>query len=216
MEENNYPSFLVNSLGNLKISIAIAYNDLTFGEKLGSGGFGDVYKGQYKYNDVAIKVLKDAPLSESVIQEFKREASLMAKLSSPCIIRLYGACFEPTHYALVMEYMPKGSLFNVLQSTQVLDWKVRYQMGFDASVGLAHLHGENIIHADLKSLNVLVDSSYRCKLADFGLSKVKLATSATQSYFGQQREERRVGWPPNYFLMPTQKPLKQPMFIVME
>jgi tRNA A-37 threonylcarbamoyl transferase component Bud32 len=169
---------LIQSDGQITISVAIPYSSLTIGKKLGSGGFGDVFKGEYQYSDVAIKCLKVKDLKEGDIDEFKRETTLMAKLNSPHTIRLYGACFESPHYAIVMEYMPKGSLFDVLQSAQPLMWKIRYQIGIDISVGVAYLHSQSIIHADLKSLNVLLDDTFRAKVSDFGLSKLKLSTSA--------------------------------------
>jgi Protein tyrosine and serine/threonine kinase len=160
-------------------SIAIPYNQLTFEKRIAGGEFGEVYKGEYQYNDVAIKLLKNQELKNDVMKEFKREAELMTKLNSSFIIRFYGACFEFPHYALVMEYMPKGSLFNVLQSTEVLNWKTRYQIGLDISAGVAYLHNHGVVHADLKSLNVLLDDFFRAKVSDFGLSKLKRLISST-------------------------------------
>jgi predicted Ser/Thr protein kinase len=166
-------------------SIAIPSNQLTFAERIGGGGFGDVYKGEYQYNDVAIKLLKNQELKNNVMKEFKREAELMTKLNSSFIVRFYGACFESPHYALVMEYMPKGSLRDVLQSTDILlNWKTRYQIGVDISAGVAYLHNQGVIHADLKSPNVLLDDLLRAKISDFGLSKLKRLISSTPTLLG--------------------------------
>src|SRR5262249_41445266 len=64
-------------------------------------------------------------------------------------------------------------------SKESLTWKTRYQIGLDISMGVAYLHSQGIIHADLKSLNVLLDVLFRAKISDFGLSKLKLTTSAS-------------------------------------
>jgi len=76
---------------------------------------------------------------------------------------------------MVMEYMVKGSLYDVLHSEQgkSLGWEQKYQIGLDVAKGLSYLHGQKILHRDLKSLNVLLDAHYRAKLTDFGLSTVR-------------------------------------------
>ena len=88
---------------------------------------------------------------------------------------------EAPNYCLVMELMPKGNLFNLLQSNQTLEWPQRYQLAQDIGIGLHHLHAESILHRDLKSLNVLLTNDYRAKLCDFGLAQVKTATKSMAS-----------------------------------
>jgi serine/threonine protein kinase len=80
-----------------------------------------------------------------------------------------------------MECMSKGSLDKYLQSDIAITWKQRWKLAADVSKGLYHLHYHDpeILHRDLKSLNVLVDDQDRAKLTDFGLAEVKSETRNT-------------------------------------
>jgi serine/threonine protein kinase len=164
--------------GGMQISLTIPYSRLTFGRKLGNGGFGEVFLGEWRHTEVAIKKLRMKDMSPEILAAFKNEAGIMARLNSPYTVRLYGITLSP-EYTLVMEYLPKGSLYDVLRTEKALPWSTRSQIALDMSIGLAFLHTENILHQDLKSLNVLLDNQYRAKLADFGLSKIKLESSRT-------------------------------------
>ena len=155
----------------------IKQTELIQGEKLGSGGFGDVYKGVYKPGNgsqtfvVAMKQVKDR-LSDEAAEEYNREIAIMAKLNSPYIVRFHGICRAT--FTIVMEFVPKGSLWDLLRSAECPSWKKGlYQIAFDVTYGLAYLHSQRVIHADLKSLNVLITADFRAKISDFGLSKIK-------------------------------------------
>jgi serine/threonine protein kinase/TPR repeat protein len=166
--------------GGMQISLTIPYSRLTFGRKLGNGGFGEVFLGEWRHTEVAIKKLRMKDMSPKILAVFKNEAGIMARLNSPHTVRLYGITLSP-EYTLVMEYLRKGSLYDVLSTEKPLPWPTRSQIALDMSIGLAFLHTEGILHQDLKSLNVLLDNHYRAKLADFGLSKIKLESSRTTS-----------------------------------
>ncbi|HQY22136.1 MAG TPA: protein kinase [Gammaproteobacteria bacterium] len=179
--ENTEKGFLV--------SCQIEYKDLNFGKELGQGSFGIVYQGSYQFGSVAIKKLQIGNLSPEAHEEFRKEADMMAQLRHPNIVHFYGYCSIPR--CLVMEYMPKGSLFSVLQDkTQALDWDVRIRIAIDMVSGLAFLHSKSILHRDIKSLNILLDDQ-KAKLTDFGLSKVKNETkSLTKNH---QKSKELVG-----------------------
>lgn len=147
---------------------------------LGHGGYGDVYRGGWQNITVAVKQLYLKTLSSELVKNFEQEALIMARCQFPYIVRLYGVCMESNHYALVMEYMSKGSLYDVLHNpTEVLPWNIlRWDIAIDMGNGLAYLHNQNIIHRDLKSLNVLLDEQYHAKIGDFGQAKIKLATTS--------------------------------------
>jgi len=174
----------------------LPYDALLFSsdDVLGEGGFGVVYKGTYQNAEVAIKQLKMSHLSDDDLTDFTQEAAVMAKLRHPNIIQLFGVSVDvPGKYSMVMEYMPKGSLYDLLRSEQPLEWQVRYRIAIDVSAGLTHLHEQNILHRDLKSPNVLLGDNNRAKLTDFGLAKMKSANQITQTAAGE-KAQGTVAW----------------------
>jgi serine/threonine protein kinase/TPR repeat protein len=157
----------------------IPFEDIKWQRDIGEGHYAVVFAGIWRgHTTVAVKKLRMQHLSSEALEEFYREAAVMEHLQTPRVVQLYGICKEP--YCFVMEYMEKGSLFMVLRSEPTLDWPLRQRIGFDIACGLDFLHTAGVLHRDLKSLNVLLDSNYRAKLADFGLSKIK-AESRTSS-----------------------------------
>ncbi len=157
----------------------IPNNQIEYGQKLGEGGFGIVYKGIWNYVDVAVKKLM-MELSESVMQEFEKEVEVHSKLRNPYIVQIFGITET---YGMVMEYMSRGSLRNVLEKNlrEEFSWTMRNKIAMDMLIGLSYLHQKQIIHRDLKSLNVLLDDQYKAKLADFGLAKVRSEISSRHS-----------------------------------
>ncbi len=157
----------------------IPNNQIEYGQKLGEGGFGIVYKAIWNYVDVAVKKLM-MELSESVMQEFEKEVEVHSKLRNPYIVQIFGITET---YGMVMEYMSRGSLHNVLEKNrrEEFSWTQRNKIAMDMLIGLSYLHQKQIIHRDLKSLNVLLDDHYRAKLADFGLAKVRSEISSHHS-----------------------------------
>ncbi len=142
-----------------------------------------MYEGVWNEQPVAIKQLKAQHLTEKAIKELRQEAQIMFQLGveSKYIVPLKKICLEAPHYSLVMELMPKGSLYHLLHNGQDLPWMIRFQIALDAAWGLKDLHAYSILHRDLKSLNILLDDRLRAKLADFGLARVKQETSSQSS-----------------------------------
>jgi Ran GTPase-activating protein (RanGAP) involved in mRNA processing and transport len=174
------------------VSYTISYQALTFGDELGSGSYGDVYRGKWQHFDVAIKQLKTSRLAPATLESFKQEAEIMWGLRHDNIVQLYGVSVDnPGHYCLVMELMPQCSLFDVIHNDETLEWKVRYNIASDIAKGLSLLHDRGIIHQDLKSPNVLIGDGMRAKITDFGLAKVKTETSTLASTM--PREQTSAG-----------------------
>jgi WD40 repeat protein len=159
-------------------SYQIVFSKLTFDKELGQGGFGVVYKGTYNNGDIAVKKLLIKNMSPDTEKEFKNEVTAMIKSKHPNIITFFGYCKAPT-YCIIMELM-MASLYAVLHdSDKNLDWNLRLQIAKDVMAGICHLHGNKILHRDVKSLNILLDKDMRAKLSDFGLAKVRSETSST-------------------------------------
>lgn len=175
----------LDSTGIIRLDITISYKELElFEPPLGDGGYGIVYRGRWKEQDVAVKKLKVQTISQAALKELRKEAEIMFQmgLESPYIVPVKKICLEVPHYSLVMELMPKGSLWQLLKPGQDLPWPVRYQIALDVSYGLRDLHARSILHRDLKSLNILLDDRLRAKLTDFGLSKIKQETASQSTH----------------------------------
>ncbi|GAB4850794.1 hypothetical protein Ancab_030094 [Ancistrocladus abbreviatus] len=160
----------------------IMWEDLTIGELIGQGSCGIVHHGLWYGSDVAIKVFTKQEYSEEALLSFRKEVSLMKRLRHPNILLFMGAVTSPQHLCIVTEFLPRGSLFRLLQrNTSKLDWRRRIHMAIDIARGMNYLHhcSPPIIHRDLKSSNLLVDKNWTVKVADFGLSRIKHETYLT-------------------------------------
>ena len=116
---------------------------VTKGKIIGSGCFGDVYKGEYMGQTVAVKTMKD--VTESSMQEFRGEILLTATLRHPNIINLIGACWAPEMTAMVLEWAEKGTLGDLLDNDTrgppSLTWNdPLLKIAADVARGLTHMH----------------------------------------------------------------------------
>ncbi|XP_049363810.1 uncharacterized protein LOC125828549 isoform X2 [Solanum verrucosum] len=157
----------------------ILWEDLTIGEQIGEGSCGTVYHGLWYGSDVAVKVFTKQEYSDEVIYSFKQEISLMKRLRHPNILLFMGAVTSPQRLCIVTEFLPRGSLFRLLQrNASKLEWRRRIHMALDVARGMNYLHhlSPPIVHRDLKSSNLLVDKNWTVKVGDFGLSRLKHET----------------------------------------
>lgn len=112
--------------------------------------------------------------TSTLAETFAREVSVLRRLRSNRIVMFMGACLGPADLCLVTEYMPRGSLYDLLhrRKRQVKGRRL-LTMARDIAEGCAFLHAQRIVHRDLKSSNLLLDEHYRVKVADFGLSRIR-------------------------------------------
>ncbi len=148
---------------------------------LGQGAFGIVYRGSFKGTPVAVKELIPGTENAAFLQELREEARIMNGLNDPHVLLMHGAITDREPYCIILDLMTM-SLYQLLaDSTQEISWRERYRIGSEMGTGLNYLHGKQIIHRDLKSMNVLLDDSKSVKLSDFGLAKkassVNMATT---------------------------------------
>ncbi|CAL5440349.1 unnamed protein product [Camellia sinensis] len=147
-----------------------------YSTRLGSGGFGIVYKGQFPNGvQIAVKVLNRS-LDRGAEQQFMAEVSTIGRTYHINLVRLYGFCYDHIMSALVYEYMENGSLDKHLFSdTQAIEWVKLHEIAIGTAKGITYLHEEceqRIIHYDIKPGNVLLDANFFPKVADFGLAKL--------------------------------------------
>ena len=108
------------------------------------------------------------------------------------LIKIWGYCAEGKHRLLVYEYIEHGSLAQNLNS-KTLDLKKRFEIAIGITKGLAYLHEEcleSVLHCDVRPQNILLDSSYKPKVTDFGLSKLLNRGRFDNSRFLRIRETR--------------------------
>ncbi len=147
---------------------------------LGKGFFGEVLRGMYYGQPVAVKRFEQKELSDKQQVEVKNEAAVMANLHSPFLIQSLGLSLESPPL-LVMELAEGGSLYDRLKdNNQELSWVWRLQVLRDIALGLSVLHAHELLHRDLKSMNILLDAEGRAKLCDFGLSALKSEVKETK------------------------------------
>nr|BAJ89157.1 predicted protein [Hordeum vulgare subsp. vulgare] len=147
-----------------------------FTHKLGEGGFGSVFKGQFGEEIIAVKRLDRAGQGK---MQFLAEVQTISSIHHINLVRLIGFCAEKSHRLLVYEYMPKRSLDRWIYSRHddyaPLDWSTRCKIITHIAKGLSYLHEEctkKIAHLDVKPQNILLDDNYNAKLSDFGLCKL--------------------------------------------
>uniref|UniRef100_A0A0D3D5Z2 non-specific serine/threonine protein kinase n=1 Tax=Brassica oleracea var. oleracea TaxID=109376 RepID=A0A0D3D5Z2_BRAOL len=144
--------------------------------KLGEGGFGSVFKGDLSDGTIiAVKQLSAKSCQGN--REFVNEIGMISGLSHPNLVKLYGCCVEKIQLLLVYEYMENNSLALALsgKSSLKLDWAARQNICIGIAKGLEFLHEGSMIrmvHRDIKSTNVLLDSDLNAKISDFGLARL--------------------------------------------
>ena len=167
----------------------IDFSSLVLGEVIGSGSFGKVYKASWNETRVAVKfIMPDRNALDNVELEagetfvaideiLHKEAVMLSSLRHPNIVQFMGICPSPP--CIISELCQHGSLADLLKAVRGNtklrpSWRSMLGMMIDAATGVLYLHARSpqILHCDLKSSNLLVDSHLRVKVCDFNLSKL--------------------------------------------
>ncbi|XP_047977343.1 L-type lectin-domain containing receptor kinase IX.1-like isoform X2 [Salvia hispanica] len=156
--------------------LASATNNFSEARKLGEGGFGGVYKGHLVDLDIPVAVKRISKESRQGKKEYIAEVKTIGMLRHRNLVRLIGWCHGQGKFMLVYEFMPNGSLDRHLFSrTSSLQWSLRYSIAKGLASALLYLHEEweqCVVHRDIKSSNVMLDSNFNIKLGDFGLARL--------------------------------------------
>ncbi|KAH9757516.1 hypothetical protein KPL71_016418 [Citrus sinensis] len=147
---------------------------LKTGERIASGSCGDLYRGVYLGQDVAVKVLRSEHLNDTLEDEFVQEVAILREVQHRNVVRF-------------IEYMPGGSLYDYLHKNHnVLKLSQLLRFAIDICKGMEYLHQSNIIHRDLKTANLLMDTHNVVKVADFGVARFQnkggVMTAETGTY----------------------------------
>ena len=158
--------------------LARATNNFNDKEKLGQGGFGGVYKGFLSSLDSIVAIKRVLEGSKQGIGEYVSEVKIIGQLRHKNLVQLIGWCHEKSkgQLLLVYDFMPNGSLdSHLFREDTLLVWEVRYKIVQDLASALLYLHEEwesCVLHRDIKSSNIMLDSNFNAKLGDFGLARI--------------------------------------------
>nr|AAQ73158.1 LysM domain-containing receptor-like kinase 7 [Medicago truncatula] len=151
--------------------LANATNNFNMANKIGQGGFGEVYYAELNGEKAAIK-----KMDMKATKEFLAELKVLTRVHHVNLVRLIGYCVEGSLF-LVYEYIDNGNLGQHLRSSdgEPLSWSIRVKIALDSARGLEYIHEHTVptyIHRDIKSENILLDKNFCAKVADFGLTKL--------------------------------------------
>ncbi|KAK7045989.1 hypothetical protein VNI00_006984 [Paramarasmius palmivorus] len=149
------------------------------------GSFGDIYRATYRGSEVAIKrirIFQDTVARDrrKLLRGLCREAILWRTLQHPFLLPFFGVDSDTFLglFCLVSPYMKNGTILKHLTESSGTDVDLRL---FEIAQGLAYLHSQYIVHGDLRGSNILVDSDWHARIADFGLAVFSDATVGTNS-----------------------------------
>jgi len=131
----------------------------------------------YLNKKVAVKQLFVNGMQEEVLEEFHSEVDIMRELEHPCLVKLLGVMEKMPKLLLVTELMLKGSLWDHYHEEKIpapheSHMKLALDMAIDMATGMDYLHEKQILHRDLKSQNIWLDGELKCKIGDFGMSRM--------------------------------------------
>ncbi|KAK6128739.1 LOW QUALITY PROTEIN: hypothetical protein DH2020_037522 [Rehmannia glutinosa] len=156
--------------------LALATSNFSDDRKLGQGGFGGVYKGHLIDLDIPIAVKKFSRGSKQGKKEYITEVKIISMLRHRNLVQLIGWCHDQGEFLLVYEFMPNGSLdYHLFGKKNIITWALRYKIAVGFASALLYLHEEwdqCVVHRDIKSSNIMLDSSFNVKLGDFGLARL--------------------------------------------
>lgn len=174
------------SLGEVDAAFHIVIDELEFNEKVGEGATADVFKGLWRTQVVAIKRMRAAFRPKTIVQQevaFKRETLVATRVIHPNLVQLFGMVLEEQNLLMVSEFCAGGTCYELLQNNDFdLLWVQKFKMIRDVADAMTYLHRfrPQIIHRDLKSLNLLLRECLRrpedmphVKVSDFGFARMR-------------------------------------------
>ncbi|TPX37860.1 hypothetical protein SeMB42_g06841 [Synchytrium endobioticum] len=157
------------------------------GSCIGRGQFGAVYKALNLETGhvVAVKRIPLMDQDQDGVEDLMKEVELLKSLSHPNIVRYEGFLCDPKTLNIVLEFVEAGSLSSILKQFGKMPEKLCVNYVVKMLEGLEYLHGQGVVHCDLKCANILTTKNGETKLSDFGVSKqLNVLDKNTQAVVG--------------------------------
>jgi serine/threonine protein kinase len=163
-------------------------------EPLGSGGYGTIWMAKRRRTEdlVAIKVLsRQDTKAKKMLASVHLERNILADADSPYVVKLFFSFATLTNLYMVMEYLPGGDCYGLLQQYGFLEESMARWFCAETVLGLEYLHAYGITHRDLKPQNMLIGADGHMKLADFGLSAEQNDSDSSANDSSAKQRQRK-------------------------
>ena len=161
-----------------EVNVGLRFSNFEIIKELGKGSYGTVYTVRSKL-DSNVYVLKKMDLNhlkESQQKECYREISILRKVNHQNIIKYYSSFLENESLCLIMEYAELGDLYSLIKHykrhKKFFDELILWRIAYEVLTGLEYLHSNNIIHRDIKCLNLFLSKDHHIKIGDLGVSTI--------------------------------------------
>ncbi|XP_027150441.1 MDIS1-interacting receptor like kinase 2-like [Coffea eugenioides] len=147
---------------------------------IGVGGCGRVFRAELPNGQVVAVKKLHATDGDALrrLKDFTNEIQALTNIRHRNIVKLYGFCSHTQHTFLVYEFLEGGSLMQLLsndETASMFDWIKRVNMVKDVAKALSYIHQDclpSIVHRDISSKNILLDSEYQARISDFGTARL--------------------------------------------
>ncbi|KAG0269037.1 hypothetical protein DFQ27_004969 [Actinomortierella ambigua] len=183
--DGQFSIYLSTQFGSIEVwskdsdNPAILHPTLVLGQKLGSGAYGTVYRGEWGVLAVAAKKFH-VTATDDAQTAIKKEIKVLKGLTYRHIIQFYGAHYHDGGLVVLTDLAEGGSLRAAIDRG-IPDWATKERYAREISLGLAYIHSKGVLHLDLKSDNVLLSGLLEVKLCDFGCATVKTTSLANSA-----------------------------------
>jgi serine/threonine-protein kinase len=152
-------------------------------ELLGAGGMGEVYKAKHTRlaRVIAIKVLSAGTADASLLRRFYGEANIQASLRHPGVAEYLGFYEYQGRPCILMEYVDGETLAAIIERRGPLPAAEAYRIARSLAAVIAHFHAQGVVHRDIKSNNVKINSAGTVKVLDFGIARLESTHRSTSA-----------------------------------